>query len=71
MSCVTFHYRPQCVTVNYRECEEIAKPVKCDMKIVRVPFQSKIHRVKCLLNDNQEFIKNKNIFGRFLFFFVV
>lgn len=40
--------RQDCVTVAYQECEE--EPVEnCQNKIIKEPFQQKVHQKKCLL----------------------
>lgn len=41
----------QCVDIVYQECKEVAKPLQCTDTSIRVPFQPKEHRVKCLLED--------------------
>ena len=42
-------FRLQCVTVVYEECKEVPVEKDCDSVALQVPFQPKIHRVKCLL----------------------
>ncbi len=44
----------QCVVIIYQECSEVARPVECQPHSLRVPFQPRIHRVKCLLADDDE-----------------
>eukprot|EP00095_Tigriopus_kingsejongensis_P012116 maker-scaffold97_size377342-snap-gene-1.17 protein:Tk12116 transcript:maker-scaffold97_size377342-snap-gene-1.17-mRNA-1 annotation:"luciferase" len=41
----------ECVDITYQECREMPKPLSCQTTNLRVPFQPKIHRVKCLLQD--------------------
>ena len=45
--------RTECKVIKYKECEEVPKPLKCSAKKIRIPFQTKVHRVKCLLPDDQ------------------
>ena len=45
-------FRRKCVTVQFRECKETAKDLECETVGLRVPYQEKIHRVKCLLTSN-------------------
>lgn len=47
-------FSEQCVDITYQECKEMPKPLECKTSTLRVPFQPKIHRVKCLLRDNNE-----------------
>lgn len=45
----------QCVNVSIKECSEVVRPVSCENKeIGRIPFQDKIHRVKCLLQSTRD-----------------
>ena len=49
------HCREQCTNVEFTECSEDVRPVSCeDKEIGRIPFQEKIHRVKCLLQSTRE-----------------
>lgn len=52
-NCIT-NSTEQCVDITYQECKEMPKPLECKTSTLRVPFQPKIHRVKCLLRDNNE-----------------
>lgn len=40
--------------ISYQECKEIPMPLECTRVGMRVPFQPKIHRVKCLLADDSD-----------------
>jgi len=43
-----------CTEITFQECREEARPVKCVDSTLRVPYQPKIHRVKCLLADDDD-----------------
>ena len=38
----------------YQECREEPAPLSCQTTTMMVPYQPKIHRVKCLLADGTE-----------------
>ncbi len=40
--------------IIYQECREVARPTSCERTSLRVPFQPRIHRVKCLLADDDD-----------------
>ena len=44
----------RCAEIVYRECREVPRPLACTNTPMKVPYQPKIHRVKCLLADNSE-----------------
>jgi hypothetical protein len=44
-------FSEECVKLTFRECHEEAQPLACESSHMRVPYQPKIHRVKCLLKD--------------------
>lgn len=44
--------RTECITVQYEECEEVAKLGRCEKIRNQIPFQRKIHRVKCLFDED-------------------
>jgi len=47
-------FRERCTQITYQECREEARPVQCQDSTLRVPYQPKIHRVKCLLADDDD-----------------
>ena len=42
------------MTITYQECRERPDPLSCQTTTMKVPFQPKIHRVKCLLANGRE-----------------
>ena len=53
MDCNCSHVE-KCAEIIYRECREEPRPLACSNTPMRVPYQPKIHRVKCLLTDDTE-----------------
>ena len=42
------------MTISYQECREEQRPLSCETSSLRVPYQPKIHRVKCLLSSGND-----------------
>lgn len=44
--------REDCKTITVEECHERPRPLACETTTLHVPYQPKVHRVKCLLEHD-------------------